>query len=421
MPETREVVITGIGLVCPIGVGKEPVWRAFRTGQSGVRPISLFDASGLPVRIAGEIPDFSPKPFIANRKSLKVMARDSQIGVAASTLACQDAGIAQGKVNPDRFGVLLGADKISGSIEESRDPYRQCIVDGKFDFARWGTLGISASFPLSFLRVLPNMVASHISIAQDARGPNNTIHQGDVSSLLAITEAMRVIQRGMADVMIAGGASSRMTAFDWVYHCVTGRLSTRQDDPAHVARPFDADRSGEVFGEGAAAFLLESRRHAEDRGATIVARILGGASACETHGGSVTGAGLQRAIALAMSEAGLAAGEIGHVNAHGASTLVDDAIEARALQAVLPGVPITAPKSYFGNLGAASGAVEMAASVFSFSTGLVPVTLNYTRPDPDCPGNVVCGEPLTGSLPTALLLNWTQIGQAAALVLAGPD
>lgn len=421
MAKSREVVITGIGAVCPIGIGKEAVWEAVCAGRSGVRPIRSFDTSGLPVHIAGEIPEFNPKPFVANRKSLKVMARDSQIGVAASELACRDAGIVPGAVDPERFGVLLGADKIAGSIQESEDAYRKCIVDGRFDFSRWGTLAMAVTYPLSFLRVLPNMVASHISIAEDARGPNNTIHQGDVSSLLAITEALRVIQRGAADVMIAGGASSRMTPFDWVCHCTIGRLSASQNDPERVVRPFDADRSGEVYGEGAGAFILEERRHAEARGAKILARILGGSSACEKYNGSMTGTGLRRAIALALAESRLSAKDIGHVNAHGASTPADDAMEARTLQDTVPDVPVTALKSYFGNLGASSGAVEMAVSVLAFCSGQVPVTLNYTRPDPCCPVNVISGQPLTGAKPTALVVNWTPVGQAAAMVVAGAD
>jgi len=413
-----DVVITGIGVVAPIGIGKCPFWESLWAGQSGIRPISLFDASGLPVRIAGEIPQFNPKSYITNRKSLKVMARDSQIGVAASVLACQDAGITPGKVAPDRFGVLLGADRISGSIEDSQAPVNKCLVDGRFDFSRWGSDGLAVSFPLSFLRVLPNMIASHISIAHDARGPNNTIHQGDVSSLLAIAEAARVIQRGAADVMLAGGASSRMSPYDWVAHCALGRLSRRNGDPATVLRPFDADRTGEVYGEGAAIFVLENRRHAEARGATILARLAGAASACEVYNGTFKGTGLKRAMAAALAEAELGPNDIGHVNAHGASAPISDAIEAQAIRDTLGEVPVTAPKSCFGNLGAAGGAVEMAATVLGFCHGVVPRTLNYVHPDPQCPVHVVSHEPLAGRSPTAVLINTTPLGQAAALVLA---
>ena len=166
--------------------------------------------------------------------------------------------------------------------------------DGRFDFQLWGTKGMAASFPLGFLRVLPNMVASHVSIVQDARGPNNTIHEGEISSLLAVTEAASVIQRGMADVMLAGGASSQMHPLDFVRRMAMGNLSPRYDDPASVVRPFDARRDGYVWSEGAAALVLERRGHAESRGAKILARLKGWGGACESvdSEGRLSGGGL---------------------------------------------------------------------------------------------------------------------------------
>jgi len=417
-----EVVITGVGVVSPIGIGKGPVWDSFCVGRSGVGPIRLFDPVGLPVGIAAEVRDFDPKAYVRPRKNLKVMARDAQLGVAASTLACRDAAINHGAVDPERFGVVFGADRISGSLEDSEPTYRACMVDGRFDFSRWATEGMAATFPLSFLKVLPNMIASHISIAHDARGPSNTIHQVELSSLLAVSEAACVIRRGMADVMIAGGAASQMNPYDWVRHCVTGGLSRSRGDPRTVMRPFDADRDGQVRGEGAAAFLLESRRHAEARGATILARVLGWASTCQPkNGGTGQGIAIRRAISLALDEATLKPAEVGHVNAHGVSGVAQDQIEAHAIHACLPNVAVTAPKSYFGNLGAAGGAVEMTASVLSLAEGMVPATLNYRRPDPNCPVRVVCGAPVLTPTRTALTLNWTWIGQAVAVVLAGPE
>jgi len=417
-----DVVITGVGVVSPIGIGRARVWESFCAGRSGIRRLSLNDASASPIRIGGEVPDFDPRAQSVPRKSLKVMARDAQLGVAASILACEDARIRPGSLDPDRFGVILGADRICSSLEHSEPPYRACMVDGHFDFGRWGTEGMAVTFPLSFLRVLPNMIASHISIVHDARGPNNTIHHAEVSSLLAVSEAAQVIQRGMADVMIAGGASSQTNPYDWARHARYGRCSPREDDPAAVMRPFDADRSGEVCGEGAAAFILESRRHAEARGAAILARVVSWAAAFEPHGDRpLTGAAIRRAMALALDRAGLGPPSIGHVNAHGLSTPEDDAIEARAIRDVVGDAPVTAPKSYFGNLGAATGAVEMVASVLAMGGGPVPATLNYRRPDPACPVRVITGEPLGGGVATSLLLNWTFLGQAAAVVLAGPD
>ncbi len=155
------------------------------------------------------------------------MSRDAQLGIAASTLACRDAGIGAGNVDPERFGVVLGADHVCSPIQESETTYGACLADGRFDFRLWGTKGMAASFPLGFLRVLPNMVASHVSIVQDARGPNNTIHEGEISSLLAVSESASVIQRGMADVMLAGGASSQMHPLDFLRRIAMGHLSPR--------------------------------------------------------------------------------------------------------------------------------------------------------------------------------------------------
>lgn len=418
MPQT-EIVITGVGVVSPIGIGREAFWEGLRQGRSGVRPIVSFDASALPIRIAAEIRDFDPKAFVTARKSLKVMSRDAQLGVAATALAVRDAGLHPGSVDPDRFGIVLGAARICTEMCDSECSYRVSVVDHHFDFSRWGGAGMKATFPLSFLRVLPNMTASHISIIHDARGPNNTIHQSDVSGLLAVDEAAQVIRRGWADVMIAGAASSEVHPFDCVRRCRLGVLSPRQDDPAAVMRPFDARRDGQVWGEGAAVFVLERRERAEARGARVFARYLSSAATCETRprGERITGSGLRAAIAAAMQRAGLAAKGVGHVNAHGLSAPWEDRLEAAAIRDTLPGVPVTAPKSYFGNLGAACGAVEMAASVLALAAGEVPPTLNYERPDPECPVPVVCGDFLRNALPTALLLNWTAAGQSAAVVL----
>ena len=391
-----EVVITGLGVVSPIGIGGEAFWAALSTGRGGVRPISLLDVAGLPAPVAAEVANFDPKPFVTNRKSLKVMSRDAQLGVAAAALAGREAGIVPGTVDPERFGIVLGADAICGPLSESVASYDRCMVDGHFDFRRWGTEGMAACYPLGFLSVLPNMIASHISIAQDARGPNNTIHEDEMSSALAIGEAASVIQRGAADVMMAGGASSQMHLFDFVRRAVMGILSPRGDDPEKIVRPFDAGRDGQVWGEGAAIFVLESRQHATARGAKILARLMGCAATCEPaiRNGGPTGLGLGRAIDGALERAGLRAAKLHHVNAHGLSTRREDPLEAAILHAKMPNTPVTALKGYFGNVGAAGTALQMAASVLSFAKGCVPATLNYEQPDPNCPIRVLHGAPM---------------------------
>ena len=417
-----EVVITGVGVVSPIGIGREQFWASLCGKRSGIGTAGLAEASSLPIRLAAEVRDFDPKAYVAQRKSLKVMSRDAQLGVAAAVLAGRDAGISVGSVDPERFGIVLGADQICAAMCESEVTYGRCIVNGHFDFKLWGTEALAASFPLGFLRVLPNMIASHISIVHDARGPNNTIHQGEISSLLAVNEAAGVIQRGVADVMMAGGASSQLHPMDFLRRCAMGILSPRQEDPASVVRPFDASRDGQVWGEGSAIFVLENRRHAEARGARVLGRLLGCASTCEPArgNGGLRGDSLRRAIRLALERAGLGSGDLGHVNAHGLSMVREDHIEALAIHDTAPAIPVTAVKSYFGNLGAAGAAMEMAASVLSFTEGLVPPTLNYERPDPDCPISVIHGEPMACESDSALSVTWMPIGQAAAVVLGSP-
>ena len=417
---SSDVVITGLGVVSPIGIGSDAFWFSLLDGASGVRPLTAFDASGVPMPFGGEVPEFDPKEFVRPRKSLKVMSRDIQLAVTAADLACADAGIATGAVDPERFGVVFGADMMHCPLAEVEPTYRGCVVEGKFDFRRWAEQAMSHLYPLWMLKYLPNMPACHIGIAHDARGHNNTIAMAEVSSLLAVAEGVRVIERGRTDVMIVGGASSRIHPTSFV-RATIGEFSRRTDRPAAASRPFDAARDGEVCGEGAAALVLESRRHAEARAARILARVVGHASAFErpANGSLSTGSAVRATIVNALRTAQLKAADIGHANAHGLSTVRDDWVEAQAIRAVLGDVPVTAPKSFFGNLGAGTGAVEMAASVLALGARLVPMTLNYERPDPRCPVNVVHGALLGSTKPSAILLNQASPGQAAAVVIAG--
>jgi 3-oxoacyl-[acyl-carrier-protein] synthase II len=414
-----EIVITGVGVVSPIGIGREAFWDALLAGHCGIGPVTQTNLSGMPPQLVGEVRNFDARMFVANRKSLKVMSRDAQLGIAASTLACRDAGISAGKIDPERFGVVLGADQVCSPIQESEATYGACVMNGRFDFQLWGTKGMAASFPLGFLRVLPNMVASHVSIAQDARGPNNTIHEGEISSLLAVAEAASVIQRGMADVMLAGGASSQMHPLDFVRRMAMGQLSPRRDDPATVVRPFDALRDGYVWSEGAAVLVLESRTHAESRGAKILARVKGCGAAFEAANslGNLSGSGLRRAIAAAFEHAAVMPSDMGHVNAHGLSTVRDDALEAAVLADLLPQTPVTALKGHFGNVAAAGAVMELAASVLAIEKGCVPAVRNYEHPDPACPLRIIRDQPLAISRADALCLAWMPFGQAAAVVL----
>lgn len=422
MAAKREIVITGVGVVSPTGVGCELFWQSLMEGRSGVQRLDLFDGSRVPPALAAQVRQLDIAKFVRPRKALKVMGRDIQLGFVAADLACSCASLQQGTVDPERLGIVFGADMMTCELDEMVAAYRRCLVDGRFDFSRWGTHALDEMFPLWMLKYLPNMPACHISIAHDARGPNNSLVLGEVSSLAAIAEAMRVIERGQADVMIAGGTGCRTHSAVWARRKVY-ELSSRVDHPEAACRPFDADRDGAVHGEGAGAFVLESRTHAEARGARILARILGYFVAYEPHrpGLPLEGTAIRSAIRLALDDAGVTPREIGHVNAHGMSTRLDDRIEAQAIRHTLGEVPVTAPKSFFGNLAAGGGAVEMAASVLAFHYGRLPFTLNYEKPDPQCPIFVVRGEPAELGTPTAVVLNHAATGQAVAMVIASPD
>ena len=422
MSVAGQIVVTGVGVVSPVGIGCDAFWTALCAGASGVRPIDLFDSSGLGVRFGGQIPDFDPKLYVRPRKSLKVMSREIQLGFAAADLAMADAGLASGETDPDRFGIVFGNDMIYAGLEDLEGTYRRSRRDGSFDFSLWSEAIHEELHPLWLLKHLPNMTASHIAIAYDARGPNNSIVLGDVSSLLAIAEAASVISRGWADVMLAGGSGCRLHPTALVARG-DALLSHHVDDCRRACRPFDRDRDGLVNGEGAAVVVLESRAHAHARGARIRARLLASASRCEPSArrSGLTGSSLRMAIRAVVDATGLQPGALGHVNAHGVGTIDMDRIEAAAIAAELGDTPVTAPKGAFGHLGAGGGAVELAASILGVEAGLVPQTLNYETPDPLCPVRVVRDEPLAGRPSTALAVNLCSTGQAAAVAIAAND
>jgi 3-oxoacyl-[acyl-carrier-protein] synthase II len=414
-----EVVITGIGAASPIGIGYAAVERAFDRGESGVRRLGVFDSPEFPVRVGAEVIDFDPKQYVTPRKSLKVMSRGIQLAFAAAQLAAQEANLSTSQVEPERFGVVFGADMIQVEPDELINAFRCCIKDGRFDVTRWDERAISELFPLWMLKYLPNMPACHVAIALDARGPNNTIVLAEASSLLAIAEGARVIERGHADVMMVGGTGSRLHPLSWAFRDNARQHSNCWQKPEQASRPFDASRDGMVYGEGAAALVLESRHHAVARGAKILARVAGFASTFEAckPGAPFAGRAIRSAITQSLRAANLSPGEIGHVNAHGLSTVEHDRAEARAIRDVLGDVPVTAPKSFFGNLGAGTGAVELIGTLSAFETGRVPFTLNYQQADPECPINVVKDRPAEVARRTALVLNQTSMGQSVAMVI----
>src|SRR5262245_24832882 len=274
-----------------------------------------------PFRYAARIKDFDAKQYVQPRKTIKVMCREIQTAYAAAAMAMEQAQLSKGGIEPERLGVVLGSEMLYGDIEEMRDAFRHCSEGGEFREEQWADFAFKDLFPLWMLKYLPNMAACHISIAHDARGPNNSIVEGGASSLLAIGEAAAAIERGQADVMLAGGSGSA-TAFSCMPFRGWEQLATWQGEPAAASRPFEAGRTGIVPGEGAGVLLLEARELAEARGAKILARIAGWASRFEAPASPWqprTGRAIRQSIDAALAAARMQPGDIGHVNANGES------------------------------------------------------------------------------------------------------
>ena len=432
--QSRRVVITGLGLVSPLGNSAAELAAALKAGRSGVvRPESAADGDLPPFVGAcrgfrGEIDDFGtlePEKKKAIRKGLKVMCRECQMGVAAAERAVQDAALTPTSRDPERTGVVFGTDYMLSEPEEFGPGILACTDDERrFHFEQWAAQGMTKMTPLWLLKYLPNMPASHIAIYNDFRGANNSLTLREAAGCTAVGEAMRVIQRGHADVMLAGATGTRIHKMKAVHAalqeemapgCVDGRVV----DPAEACRPFDRDRSGMVVGEGAGVVVLEELEHARARGATIYAEVsgFGSSTAADRDRAALRDLALANAMRMALRDAGATPWSVGHVQAHGLSTHGCDEAEARAIRDVLggrdPDVPVTAAKSYFGNLGAGGGMVELIAGVLALRSGELFPTLNYRTPDAACPVKVVC-EPIPAG-ESFLKLSVTPQGQAAVL------
>ncbi len=418
------VVVTGIGVVSPIGIGSDIFWNSLVGNRSGIDFLQSVPGDGLPSAFGAEVRDFDPAQHLRDRKFLKVMSRDIQLGVASANLAVTDAGIRPGDVDPYRMGVEFGAGRMTSHPSELAAAAALCRDEAdQFTMTRWGEGAVGNIAPLWLLRQLPNMPACHISIDHNACGPNNTITCRDTSALLALAEAVRIIEAGRADVMIVGAASSNIHPVDIAkFHRFEG-LSRRSDDPSRACRPFDFERDGAVVGEGGATFIVESYEHAVRRGASIYAEILGIGAGCDGRGSAneAGGVGLVRAMEASIRKASIRPDELGHVNAQGKSTQPDDIVESRAYSRVfgdcLLKVPVTAMKSFVGHFDAGAGAVELAGTLLALKYGEVPATLNYEVPDPRCRLNVVREGPQRLRTRTAISVNRTAMGQSAAAVL----
>lgn len=375
----RRVVVTGLGTVNPIGKDVETFWRAAQAGTSGVGRITAFDASGLKVSIAAEVPDFDPEEYI-ERKEARRLDRYDQLFWASTHQALADAGISYEPDDPAalRAGVVVGCG-IGGmiSFQDGIDTMRQ--------------RGHDRVSPLAITQIISNMAAGLVSIRYNLLGPNTCVVTACAASANAIGDAAEIIKRGAADVMVAGGGEAPVCEFAIAGFSQARALSTRNDEPQRASRPFDAGRDGFVMGEGAATLILEEREHALRRGAKIYGEVAGyGMSADGYH---ITlprpgGGGAARAMQLALDDAGVVAGDIDYINAHGTSTQANDSTETAAIKTVFGDdayrVPVSSTKSMTGHLLGGAGALEALVCLLAIRDGVIPPTINYETPDPEC-------------------------------------
>jgi len=414
----RRAVITGIGSLNSLGNDGPSFHKALIEGKSGIKPITLFDASSLPIRFAGCIPDFDAKNYVdkKDRKALRVMARTIQLAVSGAQCALNDSKVDKNKLDHTRFGVIYGAGLIATDLPELADAAVIACdgTPGQVDLELWGEKGLEAVQPLWMLKYLPNMLACQVSILHDAQGPNNSITQSDVASILALGETFRLLCRDRGDFFLSGGAESKINILSMSRHSLFEDLSHDNDNHQKASRPFDLNSGGMVLGEGTGVFVVEELEHAKKRNAKIYAEVLGFGAAFDQK---KDGSGIYRAIQAAMNEAGIDASDIDHINAHGAGCKVADRAEAQGIYKAFPKTPdVIAIKSFIGNLGAAGGLVELTASLEAFQTGMVPGTLNHDHPDPDCPVPVL-KSPRELKKPCVLKVSFDLTGQCGAVVV----
>ncbi|MDA0256995.1 MAG: beta-ketoacyl-ACP synthase II [Chloroflexi bacterium] len=373
----RRVVVTGIGMVTPVGIGREESWRALLAGENGIRRATLCDLDGLAATIAGEVPDFDPHAYL-DRKEARRMDRFTQLGIAASDEAVAHAGL-DIAANADRVGVMIGSG--IGGLATIEDGFRTLFDKGP------GRIS-----PFLVPMFISDMAAGQVSIRHGARGPNFNTVSACASGADALGTAFETIRRGDADAMLAGGAEAAVTRMGLASFHATRALSTRRDDdPEHASRPFDAERDGFVLAEGAATLVLEELDFARARGARILGEMLGyGQSADAFHvtQPSENGEGAARAMREALRKAGLPASAVSYINAHGTSTPLNDKFETLSVKAVFgeaaAATPISSTKSMIGHSLGAGGGIEAAVSVLSIRDGRIHPTRNLDVPDPDC-------------------------------------
>jgi 3-oxoacyl-[acyl-carrier-protein] synthase II len=421
----RRVVVTGIGVVAPNGNTAREFWSACADGKTGIDRISSFDTTGFPTNIAGEVRGFDVVPFCKDRRMLKLLNRHIQFALGAAHEAIQDSGLPTDRIDHTRFGVCMGSGVVPMELRELGPLIAESLdAEGKFDAPAFGRKAPDSLFPLWLLKQLPNMLSSHLAIQHKAEGPSNTITTACAAGTQAVGEAFRLIARGDADAMLAGGADSRIEPLMMVAYSALGALSTGQRPAGEVSRPFDRKRDGFVLGEGAAVLVLEELEIARKRGAPIYAEVLGYGASCDAYGVTKpdpTGAGACRAIEAALREAKLNREDIDYINAHGTSTRLNDHMETLAVKGALGAdakrVPCSSIKSMIGHLIGAAGAVEAAATALTIKSNVLPPTINLTDPDPECDLDYVPNEAREKPVRYALSNSFGFGGQNAALIM----
>ncbi|MBI3616839.1 MAG: beta-ketoacyl-ACP synthase II [Candidatus Omnitrophica bacterium] len=373
----RRVVVTGLGVISPVGSGVEKFWKSLVEGKSGIRPITHFDASLFDCRICGDVPDYNPLEYF-NSKEARHLSRFVQFASVASREAVRNARLDLQKLDLDHVGVLIGSG--IGSIDTLEHEHQKFLEKGP-----------SRITPHFIPKIIINEAAGQVSIETGARGPVTCVATACSTATNAIGDAFRFIQYGDADVMIAGGTESATTVMGVGGFCALKALSQRNDAPEKASRPFDLNRDGFVMAEGAGIVILETLEHAKRRGAPILAEMIGyGRTSDAFHitAPESSGAGAAKAMALAIKDAGLTPKDISYINAHGTSTELNDKVETLAVKKVFGEyarkVPMSSTKSMTGHLLGAAGGVEFAASVLTIRDGLIPPTINYETPDPEC-------------------------------------
>jgi len=375
----QRVVVTGLGVITPIGNGKDTFWQSLCSGKSGVTRLSYFDSTNFDCKIAAEVKDFDPSPFLTKKDIAKMKtAKFIQYAIASALMAKEDSGLDISKDDPYRIGVIIGSG--IGGIAVIEEQHSILMEKGP-----------NRVSPYFVTLEIANMSSGQIAIYLGIKGPNSCIVTACATGNHCIGEAYRIIQRGDADVMFAGGTEAAITPLSFAGFCSMKAMSVRNDDPEHASRPFDRERDGFVMGEGAGAIVLESLEHALGRGAHIYAEVAGygmTSDAYQTTAPLPSGESAGNSMILALKDAGLSPNEINYVNAHSPSTILGDAAEVVALKSVfkehISSLPISSTKSMTGHLLGAAGAVEFIASTLAIYNGIIPPTINYENPDPDC-------------------------------------